>query len=285
MSAVFNLYNKEATREPKVYHNHEILLFCSEPKYLGVTLDRPLTYRRHLESLRKSWHHVSHPLGGLLPLAGVLEQQRCEQPPLPCSTQQQTTALLFGAVVLIPASLTQPSTTPCKLSLDNCILHQRTTFQSSQASNLLSFVAKEPHCLKHAVPWNLDTCSDQRSPVNRVGMHGVSNRYAQFYPPHNISLVHLKTTEVRCSARISNGTWSCSTTLQDSVLSSPTPTLPDWPFHEQRWLNCLGQAVNINNWLKWWRRWKLQRVFSKKVDHFLYIIKQKHSQLSAWPVA
>jgi len=26
---------------------------CSEPKYLGVMLDRMLTYRRHLESLRK----------------------------------------------------------------------------------------------------------------------------------------------------------------------------------------------------------------------------------------
>jgi len=31
--------------------NNETLPFCSEPKYLGVTLDRSLTYRRHLESL------------------------------------------------------------------------------------------------------------------------------------------------------------------------------------------------------------------------------------------
>jgi len=30
---------------------------------------------------------------------------------------------------------------------DACVLHQQTTFQSSQASNLLSFVALEPHCL------------------------------------------------------------------------------------------------------------------------------------------
>jgi len=33
--------------------NNENLPFCSEPKYLGVTLDRSLTCRRHLESLRK----------------------------------------------------------------------------------------------------------------------------------------------------------------------------------------------------------------------------------------
>jgi len=33
--------------------DNETLPFCSEPEYLGVTLDRSLMYRRHLESLRK----------------------------------------------------------------------------------------------------------------------------------------------------------------------------------------------------------------------------------------
>ena len=51
--AVFHLNNKEAKRELKVNFNNETLPFCSEPKYLRVTLDRLLTYRRHLESLRK----------------------------------------------------------------------------------------------------------------------------------------------------------------------------------------------------------------------------------------
>jgi len=37
----------------KVNFNNETLHFCSEPKYLGVTLDRSFTYRRHLEWLRK----------------------------------------------------------------------------------------------------------------------------------------------------------------------------------------------------------------------------------------
>jgi len=35
---------------------------------------------------------------------------------------------------------------PCKLWLDPCILHQWTSFSSSQTSNLLSFVTKGPHC-------------------------------------------------------------------------------------------------------------------------------------------
>jgi len=53
VSAVFHLNNKEAKRELKVNFNNETLPSCSEPKCLGVTLDRSLTYRGQLESLRK----------------------------------------------------------------------------------------------------------------------------------------------------------------------------------------------------------------------------------------
>ena len=49
MSAAFYLNNKEAKRE-LVEYNNETLPYCSEPKYLGVTLDRSL---RHFESFRK----------------------------------------------------------------------------------------------------------------------------------------------------------------------------------------------------------------------------------------
>jgi len=53
VSAAFDLNNKEAKRELKVNLNNETLPFCSEPKYLGVTLDRSLTCLRHLKSRRK----------------------------------------------------------------------------------------------------------------------------------------------------------------------------------------------------------------------------------------
>ena len=43
--AVFDFNNKEAKRELKVNFNKETLLFCPEPTYLRVTLDRTLTYR------------------------------------------------------------------------------------------------------------------------------------------------------------------------------------------------------------------------------------------------
>jgi len=54
MSAVFHLNNKEAKCELKVNYNNATLPFCSEPKYLAVTLDMSLTYCQHLKSLRKS---------------------------------------------------------------------------------------------------------------------------------------------------------------------------------------------------------------------------------------
>ena len=68
MSTVFHLNNKEAKRVLEVNYNNGILPFCCEAKYLGATLDRSLTYRRHLESLRKCWHHASHSWGDLLAL-------------------------------------------------------------------------------------------------------------------------------------------------------------------------------------------------------------------------
>ena len=51
--AAFHLHNREDKREPKVYANDKLLPFCPVPTYLGVKLDRSLTFRHHLETLRK----------------------------------------------------------------------------------------------------------------------------------------------------------------------------------------------------------------------------------------
>jgi len=66
---------------------------------------------------------------------------------LPWSIQLQSNALLVWCRSAHTCLIDLPSTTPCELWLDACILHQWTIFVSSQASNLLSFVAKKPHCL------------------------------------------------------------------------------------------------------------------------------------------
>jgi len=180
--AVFHFNNKEAKRELKVNHNNEALPLCSEATYLGERLDRTVTYFQHLESLSKK---LTSSIALLRWLAGSgwgAGATTLRKAPYPWSIQQQSTALLSGATVLASASLTLPSMTPYKLRLNACILHQRTIFLSSQASNLLSLVTNEPHCLQHAIPWSLDNCSTQRSPVHRVGMHGISNRDTHFVP-------------------------------------------------------------------------------------------------------
>ena len=53
MTAAFHLHNQEPKRELKVKNNGKILPFCPVPTYCGVKLDRALTYRHHLEALRK----------------------------------------------------------------------------------------------------------------------------------------------------------------------------------------------------------------------------------------
>ena len=67
VTAAFHLNNKEARRELQVSVENRTLPFSAEPTYLGVKLDRSLTYRHHLESLRNK---LSARVGLLRRLAG-----------------------------------------------------------------------------------------------------------------------------------------------------------------------------------------------------------------------
>ena len=53
VTTTFHLNNREAKRELKVYNNSRLLPFCPTTTYLGVKLDRSLTFRHHLVALRK----------------------------------------------------------------------------------------------------------------------------------------------------------------------------------------------------------------------------------------
>ena len=53
MTATLHLNNRKAKRELKVYNNDRFLPFCPTPTYLGVKLDRSLTFRHHLVAFRK----------------------------------------------------------------------------------------------------------------------------------------------------------------------------------------------------------------------------------------
>ena len=53
VTAAVPLHNREAKRELKVCNIGKTLPFCPVPTYLGVKMDKSLTYRPHLEALRK----------------------------------------------------------------------------------------------------------------------------------------------------------------------------------------------------------------------------------------
>ena len=53
VAAALQLPNRETKHKFKVYSKSKLLLFCPVPTYLGVKLDRPLTFCHHLETLRK----------------------------------------------------------------------------------------------------------------------------------------------------------------------------------------------------------------------------------------
>ena len=53
VTTAFHLNNREAKREVNVYNNDRLFPFCPTPTYLGVKLDRLLTFRHHLVALRK----------------------------------------------------------------------------------------------------------------------------------------------------------------------------------------------------------------------------------------
>ena len=53
VTAAFHLNNIEAKRELNVYNNGNLLQPCPVPTYLEIKLNRSLTFRHHLEDLRK----------------------------------------------------------------------------------------------------------------------------------------------------------------------------------------------------------------------------------------
>ena len=108
VTVAFHLNNREAKRELKVYNNDRLLPFCPTPTYLGVKLDRSLTFCHHLVALCKTLYSRVTLLRRLLGSewgAGV-KTLRIAALSLVYSTQQLSTVRQFGAAVLTLASLT-----------------------------------------------------------------------------------------------------------------------------------------------------------------------------------
>ena len=137
--------------------------------------------------------------------------------------------LLFAATVWSFAHL------PLGLSDRNtCILHQRTTFPSSQASNLLSFVAMEPHSVYHAMlmePGHLLHSAITHSPSADAGQ--LKSRHP-FVPA--TQFIGSSDNNIR-AAQWADHQWNAGgrKTPQDSTFLSLTraPNPAEWPSQEE----------------------------------------------------
>ena len=140
VTTAFHLNNREAKRELNVYNNGKRLPFCPVPTYLGVKLDRSLTFRHHLEALRKKLTtRVALMRDDLQAQVGALELKHCVQPLYLWSTLLRSAVHQFGVAVHRLAPSVVFSTTHCTLSLDACVQLQQTIKPSSQVSSRLSF--------------------------------------------------------------------------------------------------------------------------------------------------
>jgi len=204
--------------------NSETLPFCSEPKYLGVTLGRSLTYRRNLESLRKKFT-LRVALLRRLPGSGWgagATMLRTVTLALVHSTAEYCAPVWYRSA---HTRLTDPTINDALRIVTGCLrptpannLPILAGIQSAElrrrgATPSLGRRVMEPGHLLH-------------SALTRpsVQTHGASNRDTHLYPSHSNSSVFLTTTTyVRRSGPIINGTRSGRTSPQDSALQFQTP--------------------------------------------------------------
>ena len=145
----FHLNNREAKHELKVYNNDRLLPFCPTPTYLGVKLDRSLTFRHHLVALRKK---LSSHVTLLRRLVGSGWGAGAK------TLRIATLSLVYSAAEYCAPVWCRSAHTrlidsvlndALRWLLDACVPLQRTTYLYSQASSQLSFADWERHSLAY----------------------------------------------------------------------------------------------------------------------------------------
>ena len=108
----------------------------------------------------------------------------------------------------------------------------------------------------------MDICSNQRSPVLLVEMHGIPNRDVHLYQPHNSSL--MATTYARRTEWITDRMLSGWRTLGDFVFASPTsaPTLLEWPCQETACVRQNLLRTGVGHFLSCLHKWSILRLVS-----------------------
>ena len=131
-------FHREAKRELKVYNNGRLLLLCPTPTYLGVKLDRSLTFRHHLVALRKK----------LSSRVTLLRQLVGSGWGAGAKTLRITTLSLVYSIAEYCRSAHTRLIDALRIVTECLRLLQRTTYLYSQASSQLRFAEWERHS-----PW------------------------------------------------------------------------------------------------------------------------------------
>ena len=138
--SLFHLRNREVGRKLSLTWNGVDLKHCDFPVYLGVTLDRTLSYRQHIEKVKgkvrtrnnllhqlanSSWGANTFTLYGLLPLHSAI--------------QLQNMPVLCGKDHPMQRKSTPPLTTAADASSGACDLRMLTAYMSWLESLHLAF--------------------------------------------------------------------------------------------------------------------------------------------------
>ena len=140
----------------KVNFNNEILPFCPETKYLGVTFDRSLTYYRHLKLLRKK---LTSRIALLRGLAGS-------------GWGPGATTLCTATLALVHSTAEYCAPIRCRSVhirlIDDALRIVTGCLRITPVHNLTIPASIQPAerrrnraMLYHAMPWSLDTCSTE----------------------------------------------------------------------------------------------------------------------------
>ena len=127
VTTAFHLNNREAKRELNVYNNGKRLPFCPVPTYLGVKLNRSLTFRYHLEALRKK---LTTCVALMRRLAGSGWGAGAKTLRTAALSLVYSTAEYCAPVHTLASSIVF-STTHCALSLDACVQLPQTIYPFS----------------------------------------------------------------------------------------------------------------------------------------------------------
>ena len=168
MSSVFHLHNKEANREINITVNGNRLQFQSAPTYLGVKLDRTLSFRQHLENLSAK---TTARVALIRRLAGTTRGAATK------TLKVSTLALVYSAAeycapVWCRSSHTKKLDTvllPCERFLDVCGPLQSTTCPSSQALPLPLYDGRRRFWRCPARPRQMKTTSS--TGCSKRGLH------------------------------------------------------------------------------------------------------------------